>query len=62
MDEFEEEGNPLVGLAKKMTSRMFQMVEYTKGKGQKIQVHTVIEIVIQCFNDTSLKVVRCMHK
>lgn len=41
MDEFEEEGNPLVGLAKKMTSRMLQMVAYTKGKGQKIQVHII---------------------
>lgn len=41
MDEFEEEGNPLVGLAKKMTSRMLQMVAYTRGKGQKIQVHII---------------------
>lgn len=38
VDEFIEEGNPLVGLANRMAQRMFQMAKYSHGQGQKIQV------------------------
>lgn len=37
---FMEEGNPLVALAKKMSSQMFQMAEFARGRGE-IQVRSL---------------------
>ena len=33
-DEFLEEGNPIVTVAKKMSQQMFQMAEFTHGRGE----------------------------
>ena len=36
-----EEGNPLIALAKKMSSQMFQMAEFARGRGE-LQVCIII--------------------
>ena len=33
-DEFLEEGNPVITVAKKMSQQMFQMAEFTRGRGE----------------------------
>ena len=38
-DEFLEEGNPIITVAKKMSQQMFQMAEFTHGRGE-LQVST----------------------
>ena len=43
-DEFLEEGNPIITMAKKMSQQMFQMAEFTHGRGE-LQVSTFLSFV-----------------
>ena len=40
VDQFEQGGNDFIVLANKMASQMFQMGEYTRGRGQ-LQVRQI---------------------
>lgn len=38
VEEYYEEGNPVITLAKKMSTQMYQMAEYNRGRGTELQV------------------------
>ena len=44
-DEFLEEGNPIITVAKKMSQQMFQMAEFTHGRGE-LQVWTFLSVCL----------------
>ena len=37
-DEYYDEGNPVIGLAKTMSTQMYHMAEYNRGRGTELQV------------------------
>ena len=54
-DEFLEEGNPIITVAKKMSQQMFQMAEFTHGRGE-LRVCTFLSVCPSIYLSVSLSV------
>ena len=54
-DEFLEEGNPIITMAKKMSQQMFQMAEFTHGRGE-LQVCTFLSVCLSVYLSACLSV------
>ena len=56
-DEFLEEGNPIITVAKKMSQQMFQMAEFTHGRGE-LRVCTFLSVCPSIYLSVSLSILQ----
>ena len=50
-DEYYDEGNPVIALAKTMSTQMYHMAEYNRGRGTELQVR-LYNCLFECVNYT----------